>query len=108
MQERRKYPRVDISFPVECDELQQKNYFYTVSKDLSTGGVRIVSNKFLPKNEQIKVSINLIDKMVDLTARVAWCNEVRASDNYLCGLEFIETNKSRRNEICSFLNKINQ
>jgi c-di-GMP-binding flagellar brake protein YcgR len=108
MQERRKYQRVDISFPVECDEVLHKNYFYTVSKDLSTGGVRIVSNKFLPKNEQIKVSINLIDKIVDLTAKVAWCNEVRASDNYLCGLEFVETNKNRRNEITSFLSKINQ
>ncbi|MCK9573433.1 MAG: PilZ domain-containing protein [Candidatus Omnitrophica bacterium] len=108
MQERRKHPRVDISFPVECDEMSHKNYFYTVSKDLSAGGVRIVSNKFLPKNEQIKISINLIDKMVNLNAKVAWCNEARASDNYLCGLEFIEANKSSRNEISGFLSKINQ
>jgi len=108
MQERRKYPRIDISFPVECDEVLRKNYFYTVSKDLSTGGVRIVSNKFLPKNEQIKVSINLIDKIINLNAKVAWCNEVRASDDYLCGLEFVEANKNRRNEITSFLSKISQ
>lgn len=108
MQERRKYHRVDISFPVECDEVSRKNYFYTVSKDLSTGGLKIVSNKFLPKNEQIKVSINLIDKIVDLTTKVVWCNEVRASDNYLCGLEFVEANKNRRNEIANFLCKINQ
>ncbi|MFA5008630.1 MAG: PilZ domain-containing protein [Candidatus Omnitrophota bacterium] len=108
MQERRKYPRVDISFPVECDELVRKNYFYTVSKDLSTGGVKIFSNKFFPRNEQLKVSINLIDRMVNLKAKVAWCNEVRASDSYLCGLEFIEANKGSRNEIAGFLSKINQ
>lgn len=108
MQERRKYPRVDISFPVECDELVRKNYFCTVSKDLSTGGVRVVSDKFFPKNEQIKININLINKMVNLKAKVVWCNEVKASDNYLCGLEFIEISKVNRNEIANFLSKISQ
>lgn len=107
MQERRKYQRVDISFPVECDELSKKNYFYTVSKDLSTGGLKMVTNKFLPKNEALKVSINLIDKIIALKARVAWCNEFHASDSYLCGLEFIEAKKSYVNEISGFLSKIN-
>ncbi len=107
MKERRQYQRVDISFPVECNELSKKNYFYTVSKDLSIGGLKMLANKFLPKNEPIKVSINLIDKMVELRAKVAWCNEMYASDNYLCGLEFVELKKNTRNEIAGFLSKIN-
>ena len=107
MQDRRKYPRVDISFPVECDTLPRGSYFYTVSKDLSLGGVKIITNKFLPKNEPLKVTINLIEKIVSLKARVVWCNEARASDTYLAGLEFIGENRTSQNEIIRFLNKIN-
>lgn len=106
MQDRRKYPRVDISFPVECDTLPRGNYFYTVSKDLSLGGVKIISNKFFPRNEPLKITINLIEKVVSLKARVAWCNETRAVDTYFVGLEFIGENRTSQSEILRFLNKV--
>ncbi len=107
MQDRRKYPRVDISFPVECDILPRGGYFYTVSKDLSLGGLKIISNKFLPRNDAFKITINLIEKVVSLKARVAWCNETRASDTYYAGLEFIGENRASQNEILRFLNRVN-
>jgi len=87
--------------------LPRRNYFYTVSKDLSLGGVKIVTNKFLPRNEAFKVTINLIEKVVSLKAKVVWCNETRVSDTYFAGLEFIDENRTSQNEILRFLNKIN-
>lgn len=106
MNEKRKFPRVGVSFPVECKPLPARNYFYTVSKDLSLGGTKIVSNYFLPKNDMIKLNINLIDSILDLKAKVAWCNKERLSERYATGLEFVETNEISKKKLFQFLHRI--
>jgi len=106
MNNKREFPRVGVSFPVECKPLPTRNYFYTVSKDLSLGGVKIISSTFLPKNNTLKVNINLIDSMLDLKAKVAWCNKERLSERYTTGLEFVETSESSKKKLFQFLNRI--
>lgn len=103
MDERRQYPRIDISFPVECKMLPSQDYFYTVSKDLSQVGLKIVSNEFMPKNELLKLSLNLINKILDVKARVVWCSQERASERYSAGVEFVEIEDHSRDELTAFL-----
>lgn len=91
--EKRKYLRSCVSFPIECSILSKHSYFYTVSKDVSAGGVRILSDDFLPKNNYLKLNINLIDKVVGAKAKVIWCSKERVSDRYYAGLEFTEIGK---------------
>jgi c-di-GMP-binding flagellar brake protein YcgR len=88
MNERRKNMRAFLSFPVECSFLSQEGYFYTVSKDLSENGARILCNEFLSKNNLLKVNINFIDRVLGLKAKVVWCNQERISERYIAGLEF--------------------
>ncbi|MCF7872943.1 MAG: PilZ domain-containing protein [Candidatus Omnitrophica bacterium] len=104
--ERRKYPRFGVSFPVECTTLPSRKYFYTVTKDLSLGGARIVSNNFLPKEEPFKVNVNLIDKVIDLEARVAWCKEERRQQRYSAGLRFQNLNQESKKELSHFIQSI--
>jgi c-di-GMP-binding flagellar brake protein YcgR len=106
MEERRKYPRIGVSFPVECNVLSQRLYFYTVSKDLSLGGIKILSDDFIPKDNIIRVRVNLIDETVSLKARVAWCNSKRVSEKYLIGLEFIEISQENQRNVFRFLNRM--
>jgi c-di-GMP-binding flagellar brake protein YcgR len=105
MEERRKHNRINVSFPVECNPLTEKNYFYTVSKDLSLGGVKILASDFLPKGNLFRLNINLIDRLVDVKAKVAWCNKERISDRYSVGLEFVEASEDNQKSLCDFLNK---
>ena len=104
--ERRENPRIGISFPVACKTLPSRRYFYTVSKDLSLMGVRILSNDFLPKNDFIKLNINLINKILNLKARIIWCSRERVSDRYLAGLEFVEIGDLDRQNLSEFINVI--
>ncbi|UCD15590.1 MAG: PilZ domain-containing protein [Candidatus Omnitrophota bacterium] len=106
MSERRSFPRVNVSFPVECNPLSQKSYFYTVSKDLSIGGVKILTNEFLSKDDNVKVKINLIDKVVGVKAKVIWCNKERISERYSAGLKFTEMNDLNKGALTQFLSKI--
>jgi len=104
MQEKRKNSRINVSFPVECKSLPSRKYHYTVSKDLSVGGARIISNDLIAKNTLLKISINLIKNVLDLTARVAWCSKERFSERYLAGLEFTEMNIATQKTLLSLIN----
>ncbi len=106
MRDKRQHSRIGVSFPIECKALPSRDYFYTVSKNLSLGGVRILSNTFLPKDDHLKLSINLIDKILSFTAKVAWCNKERLSERYTTGLEFIETSELAKNDLSAFLNSV--
>lgn len=106
MEEKRKYPRHKLSFPAECKRARSSKYFYTVTKDLSLEGARIISNNFLPKDETFKVSLNLVKQVFNFSARVAWCSRDRFSDRYSAGLEFFSTHDCSRNQYLSFLNSV--
>lgn len=107
MEERRKYPRSEISFPLECKILPDNGYFYTVSKNLSLAGLKIISDQFIPKNSIVRLHVNLIDTVVDIKARVAWCSKQRACERYAAGLEFIEKTDIHETHISHFLHNIN-
>jgi c-di-GMP-binding flagellar brake protein YcgR len=104
--ERRKYPRSGISFPVECKLPASNTYFYTVSKDISAGGIKIISNRFFSKDNLLKVSINFIDTVIELRAKIVWCNKTRAPETFHAGLQFIEINPEGHRTLCHFLDKI--
>lgn len=106
MDERRKYPRVGVSFPLECTSLPSREYFCTVSKDLALGGVRIITNNFIAKGDSFKLNINLIDKIVDCKAQVVWCNKERIAERYAAGLEITEISPLHRKKLSSFINNV--
>lgn len=107
MEEKRKYPRYKLSFPIECKRPGFSQYFYTVTKDLSLGGARIVTNDFFPKDGIFKVSLNMVKQIFNFKAKVSWCNQERFSDRYSLGCEFIEIPQIYKNQYQNFLNTVN-
>ncbi len=103
MEERRKESRTIISFPVACDFLPRRNYFYTVCKDLSHNGIRIITNNFIPRGGFLKMNLNLIDKIINLKAKVMWCNKERYADRYQAGLKFIELDNISKTYLRGFI-----
>ena len=103
MDNKRKEPRTLVSFPVACGLLPQRNYFYTVCKDLSSGGIRLISDDFMPRGNFLRINLNLIDRVIDLRAKVVWCNKQRYADRYYVGLEFTEVNKTNKTYLKGFL-----
>ena len=103
MEDRRRSSRIGVSFPVECRFLPRRDYFYTVSKNLSLHGVKIISDNFLPKGDSSKVSINLVNRIVEMKAKVVWCSKERLSERFSAGLEFVEINDRNKKMLAEFL-----
>ena len=106
MLERRQQTRIGVSFPVECDMVSKQCYFYTVSRDLSSSGAKVIFNEKVPKGGNLKLNINLIDSVVSVKAKVMWCAKDRISDRYSAGLRFVDVNKPTEKAIFQFLNQI--
>ncbi|MFH1771220.1 MAG: PilZ domain-containing protein [Candidatus Omnitrophota bacterium] len=103
MKERRNKSRIAISFPVECNFLPKRNLFYTVSRDLSEEGAKILTENFVVTGEFVKVTINLIDQIVNLKAKVVWCNKERTGERYSAGINFVDLNGENKNKLWGFL-----
>ena len=106
MEEKRRFPRVGISFPTECDFVDKNGYFYTVTRDLSAGGIRITSDKFIPKGSILKLNINLINKVIPAEGEVVWTREEKYSEKYILGLKFLQMEEKSRKVLNDFLDYI--
>jgi len=77
-----------------------------VSKDLSTGGIKIVSDDFMTPGSDVNVNINFIDKIVNSKTTVAWCNKEKFGERYATGLSFTEISTTDQKYISNFLTNI--
>ncbi len=104
--EKRKYKRVKISFPVRCEGLESKRLFYTVFKDISKGGIKLILEEFLAVDKLIRFEINLINTLIRGKGRVVWCNHQPYSERYWAGIEFTELDSSAEKTLSNFLSNI--
>ena len=107
MNEKRIEPRIDTAFIVKCMILpDKKNTFYTVIRDLSQCGVKILSENFLPLGRNLHLDINLIKEKAEAKAQVVWYSKMQSSEKYCIGLKFLEVNSSSKRKLGDLINTI--
>ena len=106
-QERRKYPRVYASLPMqfrfigEFDKLPRD----TITKDLSEGGVRFSVDKFVPVGTRLVVNVLLegYHEPIRSTAKIIWTRKLQYSDTYEVGCQFLNLSEEGRQKISRFI-----
>ncbi len=98
--DRRKYPRWQARFPVRFRLLGKPGtYVGSLSRDVSAGGVKIITDKFVPKDANLEVELFLenVKRLIPAKARVVWLEQLPyGSDSFRLGLEFREMNPRDR------------
>lgn len=98
--EQRKFPRFHYSIPIKYREKGRTIPTYTVTRDISVGGLKILTSDFLPRGTEINVEVELPHlSLVNASASVAWSNRISHSDSYLCGLTFSEMGNAEKENI---------
>jgi uncharacterized protein (TIGR02266 family) len=98
MKERRKDPRINEENKVVLNLIPNggaqgsRNVYYSLTRDLSIGGIRIMTDAPLAVGSRVKVEITLAKsrKRVQAVAAVRWVNELFGKEVYDMGLEFVE------------------
>lgn len=106
-QERRKYPRVFASLPMQFRLVGEFDKFPrdTITKDLSEGGMRFSVDKFVPVGTRIVVNVLLesFHEPVRSVAKIIWARKLQYSDSYEVGCQFLNLSEDARQKISRFI-----
>jgi Tfp pilus assembly protein PilZ len=102
MENKRFYPRKALDVLVNYSD-----YYYAKSKDLSIGGIGIITNKELQAGRFLSFEFSLPDKEhVRVFGKIEWCRE-DSPDLYENGIEFRLMKDTAKTKIANFIEKLN-
>jgi len=95
-QEKRTDKRLSVYLPINYDILgsPKKEFGNTTSKDLSSNGIRILTNKFFPTGTKFFIKLHLTDinRIMEIEAEGKWSSNIQFSNNFHSGLRFTNLN----------------
>lgn len=74
---------------------RNKKIIYHLTKDISSKGVKIQTNTFLPINTLLKIELSLTKppRVIKAIGRVRWVKSRYADEKFEMGIEFVDTPK---------------
>jgi len=107
--EKRRFQRVDINVPIRYKELgQDRSPKGTLAKNLSEGGVKFHSDKFISLACRMVVEMTLpaMNKPIRAISKVAWIRKLPVGDNYEVGNQFLDMTKEDKGFISEYMKKM--
>ena len=91
--DKRRFPRVSARFPIRYKELRGNTYLSkgTLTKDLSKGGARFRTDRFMSLACHLFVELDLPHalKSIKTISKVAWIRKLPVGDDYEVGTQFL-------------------
>lgn len=80
------------------NEQQEEKSFYSFTRDISVGGLRLMTDSPLPVKTRIRLEIALAEsqKLISGIAEVRWVKSLFDDDVFEMGLEFVELDPQSR------------
>ncbi|MBN1224378.1 MAG: PilZ domain-containing protein [Candidatus Aminicenantes bacterium] len=85
--------KVSIRILKESEHDTEGNIVYALTKDISSGGAKILTDKMLPVNTLLEIELTLpkMRKIVAVTGKVRWVKQIYDDDVFETGLQFVDT-----------------
>ncbi len=91
----RRFPRQQFREAVQFQMKEPQQLGWCLGCDISEGGLRIHFENFVPLNTEMIVWVKLPSgRILGLSGRVVWANQIPHSDYYHLGLKFTENQPS--------------
>ena len=106
--DRRERPRASCVLPVRLMPLGERTIIETLTKNVSTGGVKCISSIERPVGTRMSVELDLGDRREPVRARglVSWFGMVPDSDQFFIGITFTELEPDDRRHLSGYLDKL--
>jgi c-di-GMP-binding flagellar brake protein YcgR len=108
--EKRQHSRVRSRLPIDYKNLrgEAKAQRGTLTRDISEGGIRFLSDEFLSLANRLVININIptAARQVKAITKIAWIKKLPSADRYEVGNQFIEMSKEDREEIARYVNTV--
>ena len=105
--ENRKHTRIEASIPLRYKELRGNTYLTkgTLSKNLSEGGTRFNTDKFIPLSAHLMIEMRLpkASRDIKMVSKIAWIKKLPACDDYEIGSNFLAMSAEDETLISNFM-----
>lgn len=105
--DKRKHRRLESRFPLKYKNLKTKDGESrgTISKNISEGGIRFRSDRFISLACRLVVELNLptMEKPIKAVSKIAWIKKLPAGDDYEVGNQFLEISREDKTAIRNFV-----
>ncbi len=104
--EKRQFRRQAFREAVRFESKELAEQRGCLSCDLSENGLKVNTDSFVPLNAKMLLQLRLdpIERIIDLTGRVAWLQQIPYSERYYIGVEFLGTDPIIKEEIRRHIN----
>lgn len=103
-EERRFFPRVDFHSQIHYQLRGKPDFENALSNDISCGGLRFTSERFIPNSTAVMLEINVLNRVLRPIGRVVWSTPLPHSNRNQLGIEFVEFNIVEKNYLKDFVN----
>lgn len=108
MNDKRRYYRHPVHYPVQVFEDHQPSPPETATEDISLGGICIVLQRRLGRGSSIRLDIPVGDRIFKLKGKVTYCVKTRREDLYKTGIAFREPSDQFMAKMAEELISINE
>jgi hypothetical protein len=102
--ENRIFPRVGFHSQIRYQLRGRPDFDNVLGNDISCGGLRFTSEKFIPTSTLVMLEINVLNRVLRPIGKVAWSTPVAHSDRKQTGVEFMEFDRLEKNYLKDFVN----
>ena len=101
--QRRFFYRLEITKDIQITDIQNNRKIPCVTKDLSGGGLKCISEEALKKKDAIEVNIEIDKINISILGEVVRCIKDPMENNYELGVQFTSLSEKDRNTIVTFI-----
>lgn len=104
LEDQRHFFRIRLQAPLHYQIRGKPNFNNTVTENISIGGLSFTNDKFIAPNTLLTLQVNVLSKILNPIARVAWVNSLPYNDRYRLGVEFIELDPTQKRYLADYIN----
>lgn len=109
IKERRRFSRINARLPLQYKDIQRpiETYSGTLTRDISEGGVRFISNEFLSIFTRLllEISVPSFSRPIKVISKVAWIQKFPRTNQYNVGVQFMDVTEEDKKHLASFIAK---
>ncbi|PIQ90968.1 MAG: hypothetical protein COV71_01655 [Candidatus Omnitrophica bacterium CG11_big_fil_rev_8_21_14_0_20_41_12] len=99
----RTFPRIMFHSKINYQIRGKPIFDSALTRDISCGGLRFTSDRFVPPSTAIMLEINVLNRVLKPIGRVAWSTPLAHSNRNQTGVEFVEFNALEKNYLKEFV-----
>jgi len=111
MEEKRKSPRIDeesevvITVGVPGEKYQEKTVPNNRGRDISTSGIKIRTNIFLPMDALLMMDIKLkyLQQKIKAVGKVKWIKVIVEDESYEAGVQFVSSPREATTKLADYI-----